>query len=232
MDDRRFDLLVKSIGRSTSRRTLLRGMLGIAATAAGVTALRQDQTDAARRGFSGPTFPTPLPACGANLTRCGTVCVDTVSDPTNCGGCGNTCDTSTSTCTGGSCVERCAGVNCTGLDTYCTVGVCNPATGTCAAEVANENGACTTGGGAAGTCTTGTCVANPVTCSECWHEENGHASWTRPSTTAPAALPTSAVSASPILRLTMMGMAASVAITTSAVSACRTRRSLSYRPGT
>lgn len=173
MDDRRFELLVKSIGRSTSRRTLLRGMLGIAATAAGVTALRQDETDAARRGFSGPTFPTPLPACGANLTRCGTVCVDTVSDPTNCGGCGNTCDTSTSTCTGGSCVERCAGVNCTGLDTYCTVGVCNPATGTCSAEVANENGACTTGGSAAGTCTTGTCVANPVTCSECWHEENG-----------------------------------------------------------
>jgi hypothetical protein len=173
MDDRRFDLLVKSIGRSTSRRTLLRGMLGIAATAAGVTALRQDETDAARRGFSGLTFPTPLPACGANRTRCGTGCVDTLSDPTNCGGCGNTCDTSTSTCTGGSCVERCAGGNCTGLDTYCTVGVCDPATGTCAAEVANENGACTTGGSAAGTCTTGTCVANPVTCPECWHEENG-----------------------------------------------------------
>ena len=56
MDDRRFDLLVKSIGRSTSRRTLLRGMLGIAATAAGVTALRQDETDAARRGFFWPNL--------------------------------------------------------------------------------------------------------------------------------------------------------------------------------
>lgn len=111
MDDRRFDLLVKSIAASTSRRRLLHGLLGVAATAAGVTGLRGERANAARRGFSGPTFPTPLPTpsptptplpCGANQTRCGTACVDTMIDPANCGGCGVACGPGGS-CQAGSC---------------------------------------------------------------------------------------------------------------------------------
>ena len=109
MDDRRFDNLVKSIATTASRRTVLRGVLGVAASAAGVTALRGSDTDAARRGFSGPTFPTPrptatpTPSCGAGQTPCGSGCVDTATDPANCGGCGIACGAG-GICQAGSCV--------------------------------------------------------------------------------------------------------------------------------
>ncbi|HEY1954116.1 MAG TPA: hypothetical protein VGH28_00840 [Polyangiaceae bacterium] len=46
--------------------------------------------------------PQP-PTC--NGTMCGADCVDTSSDPNNCGACGNPCDLS-STCTGGQCVPN------------------------------------------------------------------------------------------------------------------------------
>jgi hypothetical protein len=42
-------------------------------------------------GDDGATDGATGPACGALLTECDGVCVDTTSDPANCGGCGTTC---------------------------------------------------------------------------------------------------------------------------------------------
>lgn len=63
MNDRRFDTMSKRLGSGVSRRTVLKAMLGIGALST-TAALVQDQTEAARRGFSGPKFPwdvTPTP---------------------------------------------------------------------------------------------------------------------------------------------------------------------------
>ena len=45
----------------------------------------------------------PAPTCSAGLTLCSGECVDTVSDPFNCGGCGNVCRTSKPNCNEGNC---------------------------------------------------------------------------------------------------------------------------------
>ena len=45
----------------------------------------------------------PTPTCPAGLTFCSGECVDTASDPLNCGGCGNICRTPKSNCVGGHC---------------------------------------------------------------------------------------------------------------------------------
>lgn len=46
-------------------------------------------------------------ACAGGYTPCGTGCVDTGSDDTNCGQCGNGCGAG-QTCSGGSCIQTCA----------------------------------------------------------------------------------------------------------------------------
>ena len=78
MDDRQFDALVRSLAAGRSRRQVLKGMLGLGGAAAATAAALPDQADAARRGYSGPKFPT---ACVPNC------------DGTTCGanGCGGTC---------------------------------------------------------------------------------------------------------------------------------------------
>lgn len=80
MDDRRFDALTRALGRSNSRRTWLKGLLGLGGVAATGAILRD--TEAARRGFAGPALPTPpidpfpcRPSC--NGLTCG---------PNGCGG--------------------------------------------------------------------------------------------------------------------------------------------------
>jgi hypothetical protein len=59
MDDRRFDALTKRIG-ITSRRSFLGGLAGIAGVLVGGH-LATNETEAARRGYSGPPIPTPAP---------------------------------------------------------------------------------------------------------------------------------------------------------------------------
>ncbi len=59
MDDRRFDALARHLGRGGSRRTLLKALIGIGGVAATGAALHD--TDAARRGYSGPPTLAPLP---------------------------------------------------------------------------------------------------------------------------------------------------------------------------
>ncbi len=60
MDDRRFDALTRALGRDVSRRTLIKGLLGIGGLAA-VSSAVFDDTDAARRGFSAPNLPQQTP---------------------------------------------------------------------------------------------------------------------------------------------------------------------------
>jgi hypothetical protein len=57
MDDRQFDSVVKSLGAASSRRSLLKGLLGFGGMAATGMIVR-DQAQAARRGYSGPSIPS------------------------------------------------------------------------------------------------------------------------------------------------------------------------------
>jgi hypothetical protein len=61
MDDRRFDSLVRSLATGTSRRQVLRGIVGGAALGG---ALVGQRVDAARRGYAG------VPVLGAPKTIC------------------------------------------------------------------------------------------------------------------------------------------------------------------
>lgn len=60
MDDRRFDTIARQLGAGSSRRSVFKGLLGIGGVAA-VGMAMHGQTEAARRGFSGPFAPTPVP---------------------------------------------------------------------------------------------------------------------------------------------------------------------------
>ena len=72
-------------------------------------------------------------------------------------------------CLSGQCAEGvCVGeaVNCTVLDSECTVGSCNGATGECFAVPVRENRACESGDACApGTCQSGGCTGSPADCS-------------------------------------------------------------------
>lgn len=102
MDDRRFDSLVRSLAAGTSRRRMLKGMLGLGGAAIVGAPGASDHADAARRGFSGPRFPTPcVPNCAGS----------------NCGsdGCGGTCG-------------QCAPVGAICFEGLC-FGLCDPSEG-------------------------------------------------------------------------------------------------------
>src|SRR5262245_7755957 len=84
MDDRRFDSIVKSLASGASRRSVLKGILGLSGVAVAGSALLPEESDAARR----PTNPTPTPVkcpgqqiasgvqcvCPAGLSKCGPDC--------------------------------------------------------------------------------------------------------------------------------------------------------------
>jgi hypothetical protein len=82
MDDRDFDRFSRSLASGRSRRALLKGALGLGAAALTGVAWSQRGTEAARRGFSGPTFPTWTPClrdahgecCASGVFEPGEIC--------------------------------------------------------------------------------------------------------------------------------------------------------------
>lgn len=73
MDDRRFDSIARSLASGTNRRQILKGLLGLGAGSI-VATVTVTETDAARRGYSGPSTPNgpeyetkvcPRPSCCA-----------------------------------------------------------------------------------------------------------------------------------------------------------------------
>ena len=132
MDDRRFDLLTRSLAGATNRRDFMRRLLRVAGLTGGVVALSTRETDAARRGFSGPKLPESQPqpgACNPNTGPC-SVNADCCSGFCEQGlDSGNTCETCNGTICGemicvnlqadplncGSCGHWCEqGTNCNG----------------------------------------------------------------------------------------------------------------------
>jgi hypothetical protein len=81
MDDRRFDSLARSLANGASRRSVLKGILGLGGAAVAGGTLLDGKTEAARR----PT-PTPKPVrCPGNQTPVGGVCTCPDTAPYECG---------------------------------------------------------------------------------------------------------------------------------------------------
>jgi hypothetical protein len=78
MDDRRFDGLTRALATGRNRREVMKGLLGIGAGAVAGGALFGQGTEAARRGFSGPVFPTFTP-CQRDIN--GVCCASGVFEP-------------------------------------------------------------------------------------------------------------------------------------------------------
>jgi hypothetical protein len=110
MDDRRFDSLTRLIGHGASRRTILKGLLGLGGVAVTGT-IAPDGTDARTAGTRVSIPPPPPPTC-----------------PTGQGTCGGT--TSAHCCPYGRCFD---GVCCADLGTEPCAGGCCP-TGKCTSD--------------------------------------------------------------------------------------------------
>src|SRR5215218_7183017 len=81
MDDRRFDSFVKALAAGKSRRSVLKGLLGLGAAATVGSTLMEPGSEAARR----PT-PTPTPIrCPGNQTPVNGVCTCPGTAPNKCG---------------------------------------------------------------------------------------------------------------------------------------------------
>ncbi len=109
----------------------------------GVTGTTSSTTTTAAGGAGGSTVTVPV--CGAGQIACGAVCVDPLSDPLNCAGCGNTCPFGT-TCDFGTCTPLCqpgygyCGGACANLQNDAmNCGACGA---TCAAGEPCESGVC------------------------------------------------------------------------------------------
>jgi hypothetical protein len=82
MDDRRFDSLAKSLAQGASRRTVLKGLLGLSGVAVASGGLLTGQARAARR----PNTPTPAPIrCPGGQRASGNSCVCVDSNLSTCG---------------------------------------------------------------------------------------------------------------------------------------------------
>jgi hypothetical protein len=142
MDDRRFDAFTRALGQEGSRRTLLKGLLGLGGVAAAGAVLRD--TDAARRGQPGPSIPTaaptlppqltapPLPPTGTTAPACPGIQIPCGADcccPAGNTKCGSDCcpDGQAECCDGACCYGTCFGeeVCCPPGSRACD-GVCYP----------------------------------------------------------------------------------------------------------
>jgi hypothetical protein len=142
MDSSRFDTLVRTLGTTGSRRTVLRALGGVVLAALGVTPT--GDAEARRRKKK----------CKHGLKRCGRRCVDRQTDGTNCGSCGTICGPC-ETCQFGTCRTTCPTCQ------ECQNGTCGPVTdGTvCGACGACQQGHCDGQCTATEQCANGSCVA-------------------------------------------------------------------------
>jgi hypothetical protein len=180
MDDRRFDTLIRAFGQGGSRRSLLKGLLGLGGVTAAGTALLRD-TEAARRGQSGPAVPTALPtvpappteipaptesaapSCPGNQTPCGTGCCCPAGNTK----CGSDCcpDGQAQCCDGACCYGTCYGEElcCPSAQVFCAVsGQCCAPGETCGAAGC-VSGTC---GGIGAACTIGSDCCTPNVCAD------------------------------------------------------------------
>jgi hypothetical protein len=98
MDDHRFDHLVRLVGRGASRRTLLKGLLGLGGGALGMTLLNDDA--AARTAGSRPRLQPPPPPPPTTTT---TLAPTTTAAPCRGYACGRDCCASEPQCCDGAC---------------------------------------------------------------------------------------------------------------------------------
>ena len=113
---------------------------------------------------SGGTCTGGTCACPTAHMNCGGVCVDTATDPSNCGGCGHTCTAgpmAIPTCAAGACGSMCN----TGL-TMCQSGCTNLQTDPNNCGVCDT--VCTAPSGGTTSCLSGTCTpACPASLTDC-----------------------------------------------------------------
>lgn len=110
MDAERFDTLVRFLTAAPSRRTMLGFAIGGAlapllspADIGAKKGKKKGRGKKKRRNLSPPPPPPPPSGCPPGTEACGGTCVNTSTDPFNCGGCGKRCqiqmcDPSTGTC--------------------------------------------------------------------------------------------------------------------------------------
>jgi len=151
MDGAQFDTLLRQLARVRSRRSALAALLGGGLGVLGATAGEAKHRHKKHRKKRGSAPPPPPPTCSApcgasevcangvcvpcggagqpccsGTVLCGGVCVDTSTDPHNCGGCGHRCQIN-AICTNGACgcvIPGCANseATCCPTGTSCACG--------------------------------------------------------------------------------------------------------------
>jgi hypothetical protein len=147
MGGSQFDRLTREVARGTSRRTLMKTMLGLGGALIAGNRLGLERAEAARRGYSGPSLPTQLPVppiCPEGQSWNGAACVCTAGVP-----CGMSCCGEGTICTDQGCAApppSCPdGQQWNGTACECTAGF------TCGADCCADGT----------TCSSDTCIANP-----------------------------------------------------------------------
>ncbi len=110
MDDRRFDAVTRVMGRGSSRRTIVRGLLGLTGLASISSILVKEPVDAARR----PTPAPRPPGCPGIQTPCNDGCCC----PAGTSACGPDCCPDGAIC----CDQACCYGQCYGEELCCPTG--------------------------------------------------------------------------------------------------------------
>ena len=95
-------------------------------------------------GTTGPTGTGGTSSCASGQTTCGTACVNTATDPTNCGACGIPCSTG-QICQNSQCQCQAGLLDCNGACVASDASHCGSCTTVCPATQLCSNGACAHG---------------------------------------------------------------------------------------